>query len=53
MEVPGNTSTGDPSPHLTDIEDRDPSGSLAVNVTFTICPVLAGLVTLDIATLGG
>ena len=34
--------TDDPSPQLTEIEDTEPSTSLAENVTVTSCPVLAG-----------
>ena len=40
--VPARTSGADPSPQLTEMDEIVPSTSLAVNVTVTICPVLAG-----------
>ena len=43
VAVPAKVSAGVLSPQLTVIEEIVPSGSLAVNVMVTSCPVFAGL----------
>jgi hypothetical protein len=42
VAVPARKSAADPSPQLTEMDEIVPSASLAVNVTVTSCPVLAG-----------
>jgi len=43
VAVPAILSRADPSPQLTVIDETVPSTSVAVKVTVTDCPVLAGL----------
>ena len=53
VALPGRLEEA-PSPHVTMIDDIVPSGSVAVNVTVTVWPVLAGLgVTEPMVTTGG
>lgn len=42
VAVPASVSTGDPSPQFTVKEEMIPSGSVAVKVIVTGCPVVAG-----------
>lgn len=55
VAVPGKMLGVVPSPQLTDIEETVPSGSAAVNVAATCCPVRAGFgetfVTVTVGTL--
>ena len=54
LAVPVRISGVEPSPQLTVMDDIVPSISVAVKVTVTSCPVLAGLgETLVSATTGG
>jgi hypothetical protein len=54
VAVPDRVSSADPSPQLTITEVTVPSGSIAVKVAVTICPMLAGFgETFVTVTVGG